>query len=83
MLQVSTRDKTTTLEEAIKNLKPPLFWKDKTSFTIQAKKWGAEKIKKLQKKTYDTEIQFKSNSFINKNIIMRKLIVDICDMANV
>ena len=50
LLQVSTRDKTTTLEEAIKNLKPPLFWKDKTSFTIQAKKWGAEKIKKLQKK---------------------------------
>ncbi len=82
LLQVSNRDTTTSLESAINALKPPIFWKDKTNFSIQANKWGIDKIKKLQKKTYDTEIQLKSNSLINKNIIIKKLIVDICEMAN-
>ena len=80
---MSTRDTSTSLENAIKDLKPPLFWMDKTNFTIQAQKWCKKKIKKLQKRTYDTEIQLKSNSLINKNTIMKKLIVDICAMANI
>ena len=50
LLQVSNRDASTSLENAIKSLKPPLFWMDKTNFTIQAQKWGKEKIKKVTKK---------------------------------
>ena len=32
------------IEEAINNLKPPVFWKDKPIITNQAKKWNKFKI---------------------------------------
>ena len=72
----------TNLEELINNLKPPIFWKDKPNFFVQARKWNLKKIKTLLKKTYNLEIEFKSNAMINKNILIKKLITDICDLAN-
>ena len=33
------KNKNLEIEAAINNLKPPLFWKDKPRFIIQAKKW--------------------------------------------
>ena len=70
------------LEKNILNLKPPVFWKDKPNFIYQAKKWNKKKIKKLLENTYKLELQIKSNSSINKTILMKKLIVDICGLAN-
>jgi DNA polymerase-3 subunit delta len=72
----------TNLEDAISKIKPPVFWKDKPNFMIQTKKWNTKKIKKILNKTYDLEIEIKSNSSINKNILIKKLIVDVCLLAN-
>ena len=70
------------LEKSINELKPPIFWKEKIDFLKQAKKWNTSKIKTILKKTYNLEIVIKSNSMINKNILMKKLLVDICESAN-
>lgn len=70
------------LEEAIDNVKPPIFWKDKPNFTYQAKKWNKLKIKKLLVQTYEVEKMIKSNNLIEKNLLIKKLIVDICELAN-
>ena len=75
--------KETNLEDAINKIKPPVFWKDKPNFMIQTKKWNTKKIKKILNKTYDLEIEIKSNSTINKNILIKKLIVDVCLLAKV
>ncbi len=58
------------------------FWKDKTSVLNQARKWNSTKIKKMMEKTYKLELELKSNSLINHNILIKKLIVDICNVAN-
>ena len=70
------------LEEKIKSLKPPIFWKDKNNFVNQAKLWNTTKIKNILNETYNLEIKFKSNSTINKNVLIKKLIIDICEQAN-
>ena len=70
------------LEEKIKNIKPPIFWKDKSNFINQARLWNSTKVKGILKETYDLEVKFKSNSNINKDILIKKLILDICECAN-
>ena len=72
----------TSLEKAIDMLKPPIFWKDKPAFLKQAKKWNMSKIKKILNKTYNLELEIKSNSIVNKNILLKKLLIDICNLAN-
>ena len=74
--------KNINLEEAINVTKPPIFWKDKAIFLEQARKWSLQKIKIILEKTYNTEIEIKSNSMIRKNTLMKKLILDICELAN-
>ncbi len=74
--------KSTSLENAIGSLKPPIFWKDKPTFILQAKKWNLEKIKDILDKTYDLEFKMKTNPSLNKNILLKKLIVDICEKAS-
>ena len=70
------------IEATINNMRPPIFWKDKPIFIRQAQMWNKKKIHELQKQTYQLEIKIKSNSIINKNLMMKKLIVDICQIAN-
>ena len=70
------------LEEAINIMKPPIFWKDKPNFTNQAKKWSKKKIKSILSKTYNLEIEIKSNNLIDKNTLIKKLLVDMCNLAN-
>ena len=74
--------KETNLEDAIGKIKPPIFWKDKPNFMTQIKKWKLLKIKKILNKTYSLEIEIKSNASVNKNILIKKLIVDVCQLAN-
>ena len=76
------KNKNLEIEAAINNLKPPLFWKDKPRFIIQAKKWNKERLRKLLERTYNIEKLMKTNSSINKQIILKELIVNICNSAN-
>ena len=70
------------IDIAVNNLKPPIFWKDKKNFTEQAKKWTEKKIKVMLNETYSLEKKIKSAALINKEVLLRKLVIDICDFAN-
>ena len=70
------------LEEALKTLKPQIFWKDKPNILAQLKKWDEQKINSILSNTYDIEKKVKTNSKINSNVLLKKLILDICQMAN-
>tara|TARA_A100001015_G_C15025898_1_gene730489 strand:+ start:1978 stop:2976 length:999 start_codon:yes stop_codon:yes gene_type:complete len=69
------------IENIIQNLRPPIFWKDKPMIISQSTKWNSFKIKEAMRKTYDAELQLKSNSSINKEVIIKNLIVELCSTA--
>lgn len=70
------------IEKKIDRLKPPIFWKDKSVFVEQAKLWNTKKINYILNLTYNLEIIAKSNVQINKKIVLKKLLIDICNLAN-
>ena len=70
------------IEKVVSSLKPPIFWKDKPNLISQAKVWNKKKIKLTMKDTYNIEIKIKSNSSIDKHILIKKLLVDMCELAN-
>jgi len=69
------------IENIIHNLRPPVFWKDKPMIISQSTKWNSYNIKEAIKKTYEAELQLKSNSSINKEVIIKNLIVELCSTA--
>ena len=75
-------DKKENLATAVSSLKPPIFWKDKPLFLEQAKIWTFKKLNAGLAITFDAEVKIKNNSTINKKIIIKKLLVDICNLAN-
>ncbi len=82
LLELTSLNKTHSLEASIDNMKPPIFWKDKAAFLLQAKKWDSNKIKKVLEMSYNLEFRFKSNSTINPSVLLKKLLIDICEEAN-
>lgn len=83
LLEVSKIEKDANLDDVISKIKPPIFWKDKPIFNIQAQKWNKNKIKKMLDRTYNLELRMKSNSSIDQRLLIKKLLVDICNLANV
>ncbi len=81
LLQINNNN--SNIEKAVSNLKPPVFWKDKPNLISQAKVWDQKKIKLIMKDTYNLEIKIKSNSSIDKHILIKKLLIDVCELANV
>lgn len=71
------------LDSIINQLKPPVFWKDKPILIEQSKKWNKKKLQEILKKTYNTEVELKSNSMIRKDLLLKKLILDLCSTANI
>ena len=72
----------TNIELSVNSLKPPIFWKDKPNFIDQTKKWTNKKIIEILDLTYKLEVQIKSNSIANKKILLKKLMIDVCELAN-
>ena len=70
------------IEKIISYLKPPIFWKDKPIIIEQANKWNQNKINLALKKTYDIELQIKTNSSIKNNLLIKNLIVELCQVAS-
>ena len=66
--------------EPLANNDPPAG--GQTIFTKQAKKWSSLKIHSLLQNTYKLEVDIKSNLLIDKKILIKKLIIDICKLAN-
>ncbi len=75
-------DKKLSIELIMPSLKPPIFWKDKPMIVSQSKKWNRNKLQKALTKTFDVEINLKSNSSIRKDLLIKNLIVDLCNVAN-
>jgi len=75
--------KNSTAENAINTIRPPVFWKDKPILLAQTRKWDLHKIKNMLNETYNLEVEIKSNASVSKNILMKKLILNICCLANV
>ena len=76
------KKKGTNIEALVTNLKPPIFWKDKPVLIEQSKKWNKNKIQTALKKTYNTEIEIKSNSSIRKDLLIKNLIIELCATAS-
>ena len=70
------------IEETINSMKPPIFWKDKPRIIAQTKKWNYRKIKNALARTFELEVRTKTSSLINKKILLKKLFIDICELAN-
>ena len=70
------------IEKSINEIRPPIFWKDKSTLLTQAKKWNIKKLDQALNMTLNTEIAIKTNSNFNKNTIIKKLILDIYNLAN-
>ena len=76
------KDNSENLEKKINEYRPPIFWKDKPNLIAQAKKWNKIKVKNILNESYSLEKMIKSNSDVNHKILLKKLIIDICDTAN-
>ena len=76
------KQENSSIESVISNLKPAVFWKDKPILIEQSKKWNKEKLQTALKKTYNTEIEIKSNSSIRKDLLIKNLIIELCTTAS-
>ena len=82
LLEVNKNTRDGNIEGAINKIKPPIFWKDKALFSLQARKWNKVKLRKMLHKTYKIELKIKSNSQVSQSLLIKKLLVDICCLAN-
>ena len=70
------------IEKAIDTIKPPIFWKDRPILKEQAFKLKNKNLKPVFRKLFDLEKTFKSNSQLNKSVLLKKFIIDICNYAS-
>ena len=68
------------IEDAINNIKPPIFFKDKPLISNQSKLWSLPKINLILKRLADTEIRCKSGLFLDK-LLAAQLILSTSVMA--
>ena len=82
LAEILKNKKNSNVESIIENIKPAIFWKDKPIIIEQLRKWNLKKINDVLNKSYDLEIKLKSNSAINHHLLIKMLVVDICQLAN-
>ena len=70
------------IEKAIDTIKPSIFWKDRPIMKEQAFKLKNKNLKPVFRKLFDLEKTFKSNSQLNKSVLLKKLIIDICNYVS-
>ena len=68
------------IDNVLKNIKPPIFFKDRPSIIFQIKYWNLQKINLILKRFVDTEIKSKSALFSDK-LIVAQLILSTSVMA--
>ncbi len=76
------KQENSNVEIVISSLKPPVFWKDKPILIEQSKKWNKGKLQTALKKTYNAELEIKSNSSVRKDLLIKNLIIDLCATAS-
>ena len=58
-----------SIDQTIKNFKPPIFWKDKEIIKQQLKYWPLDKINKMIVNISEIELLLKKNSINSINIL--------------
>ncbi len=76
------KQENSNIETIISNLKPAVFWKDKPILIEQSKKWNKGKLQVALKKTYNAELEIKSNSSVRKDLLIKNLIIELCATAS-
>ncbi len=76
------KQENSNIETIISNLKPAVFWKDKPILIEQSKKWNKGKLQAALKKTYNAELEIKSNSSVRKDLLIKNLIIELCATAS-
>ena len=69
-------------EKTLKDLKPPIFWKDKPIIIQQLKKWNKKKIEEIIIKIGETEILMKKSSQLRNDVIIKDLIINLTNKAS-
>ena len=69
--------KGSNFDNAIKFLRPPIFWKDKDNFQQHCVRWPLSKIEKNLSQLLDAEIDCKTNSKLS-SILCERSILTIC-----
>ncbi len=80
--EILKNNKHDDFDNAISKIRPPIFWKDKPIFISQVKKWSKTKIIKALNLTYNIELKIKTNSLISQQLLIKKLLIDLCVLAN-
>ena len=71
------------IEQSIENFKPKIFWKDKPIFILQLRKWNVTRLQKALKDIGEIEFLMKSNSQIRNDVLIKNLIINLCnEVAN-
>mgnify|MGYP001436040073 CR=1 FL=1 len=74
--------KTVNFDEAIKHLRPPIFWKDKDNFRNHCSKWPSRDILHYINRLLEAEFMCKSQSSLN-NAICEKYILSIAKKGEI
>ena len=69
-------------EQTLEKIKPPIFWKDKSIYLEQLKKWNLEKLNRAADKIGETEVLIRKNSHIKKDVIIKNLIIALSNEAS-
>ena len=69
------------IQRTLENFKPQVFWKDKTIYLQQLRKWNLEQLYQIANKISETEILMKKNSQIRNDVVIKELIVSIVQKA--
>lgn len=70
------------IASSLEATKPKIFWKDKPIFIQQLQKWNINKLQKILKKIYETEILMKQNTQIRNDLLIKKLLMSIYSIAS-
>lgn len=69
-------------EEALDNLKPPVFWKDKPVYLEQLKKWDIKRLNEASCRIGETELLIKKYSEVRGSVIIKDLIIALSKEAS-
>ena len=83
LLEIQHVNKTVNDQElAMETLRPKIFWKDKPIYLEQLKRLNSDKLKKILSDIGNLEILMKKNSAIKNDVLLKNLLINICDIAN-
>ncbi len=79
---IKQNEKDKNIAHALDNLRPKVFWKDKTVMLRQVKTWDYPRLEKVKDIILDAEVNMKTKMNTHNPIILKNLLVRIFNIAN-